>query len=243
MAYAVSPFLWQGALVAIEITVIGMIVGVVVGFMLALMRLSTNKVLSGVSWFYIWFVRGTPQLLQLVFIFDVLPLAGLKFNSFTTAAIGFALNEAAFSAELLRAGILSVAASQAAAATALGMGRGLTLRRIVMPQAMKTILPGLGNDTISMLKLTSIASVIFVNELTYRSQQIVGHRGDLPYPDQRYLAGSDGPGTAIRPNARPCRRWGDGAAVGAVREASRAPASVGSRGGADARRQRPAGRP
>jgi polar amino acid transport system permease protein len=119
-------------------------------------------------------VRGTPQLLQLVFIYDALPLIGLKFDSFTTAVVGFALNEAAFSAEIIRGGIVSVSRNQSIAAASLGMGRFLTLRRIILPQAMRAITPGVTNDTIGMLKLSSIASVIFVNELTFRAQQIVG---------------------------------------------------------------------
>jgi polar amino acid transport system permease protein len=113
------------------------------------------------------------QLLQLVFIYDALPLIGLKFDSFTTAVIGFALNEAAFSAEIIRGGIVSLNRNQSIAAASLGMGRFLTLRRI-MPQAMRAIMPGVTNDTIGMLKRSSIASVIFVNELTFRAQQIVG---------------------------------------------------------------------
>ena len=117
---------------------------------------------------------GGPQLLQLVFIYDALPGIGIRFNTFTTAVIGFALNEAAFSAEIIRGGILSVNRNQSLAATAFGMGPFLTMRRIVLPQAMRAILPGMANDTISMIKGTSIASVIFVNELTFRSQQIVG---------------------------------------------------------------------
>jgi polar amino acid transport system permease protein len=174
VTYIFSPFLWEGAWIAIQITFLGMIFGIICGFSLALMRLSASSVARGSSWFYIWFVRGTPQLLQLVFIFDALPKIGLKFDTFTTAVIGFSLNEAAFSAELIRASILSVNTNQTVAAAALGMGRFLTLRRIVIPQAMKSLLPGLANDTIGMLKLTSIASVIFVNELTYRAQQVVG---------------------------------------------------------------------
>jgi polar amino acid transport system permease protein len=132
-----------------------------------------NYPVSGFLWNF-FVTRGTPQLLQLVFIFDALPAIGLRLDSFTTALIGFALNKAAFSAEIIRGGIASVNATQSAAAASLGMGYGLTLRRIILPQAMRAILPGLINDTISMLKLTSIASVIFVNELTFRAQQIVG---------------------------------------------------------------------
>ena len=97
-------------------------------------------------------MRGTPQLLQLVFIFDALPAMGIRLDSFTTAVVGFALNEAAFSAEIIRGGIVSVDRDQAIAATTFGMGPFLTLRRIVLPQAMRAILPGLANDVISMIK-------------------------------------------------------------------------------------------
>jgi polar amino acid transport system permease protein len=174
LSYCTSSFLWEGAWVAVQITAISMTLGLMLGLVLALMRLSTLSVVRGVSWFYIWITRGTPQLLQLVFIFNALPFVGLKFDSFTTAVIGFSLNQAAFSAEIIRGGILSVNRNQAIAATSLGMGPFLALRRIILPQAMRAILPGVGNDTISMLKLTSIASIVFVNELTFRSQQIVG---------------------------------------------------------------------
>jgi polar amino acid transport system permease protein len=172
--YTTSGFLWTGALVAVQITCLAMTGGLILGLGLALMRLSRRPVISGAASFYIFIVRGTPQLLQLVFIFDALPVIGIRLDSFTTALIGFAFNEAAFSAEIIRGGILSVSATQSMAAASLGMGPALTLRRIVLPQAMRAIVPGLINDTISMLKLTSIASVIFVNELTFRAQQIVG---------------------------------------------------------------------
>jgi polar amino acid transport system permease protein len=113
-------------------------------------------------------------LLQLIFIFDVLPAVGIKLGTFTTAIIGFSLNEAAFCAEIIRGGVLSVNSSQAVAAAALGMPTALTFRRIILPQAMRAILPGIANLAISMIKSTSIASVIMVNELTFRAEQIVG---------------------------------------------------------------------
>ncbi len=172
--YATSGFLWSGALLAVEITAAAMACGLVLGLGLALMRLSRVRAARAAAGFYIFVTRGTPQLLQLVFIFDALPFIGLRLDSFSTALIGFALNEAAFSAEIIRGGIISVSGTQSVAAASLGMAPGLTLRRIILPQAMRAILPGLVNDTISMLKLTSIASVIFVNELTFRAQQIVG---------------------------------------------------------------------
>ena len=171
--YIGSPFLLRGTLLALQIASLAMVGGLVLGLVLALMRLSSFLPVRGVAWFYIWFVRGTPQLLQLVFLYDALPMVGIKLDTFATAVIGFALNEAAFSAEIIRGGILSVNRTQAVAATAFGMGPFLTLRRIILPQAMRAILPGMANDTIAMIKLTSLASVIFVNELTFRSQQIV----------------------------------------------------------------------
>ncbi len=172
--YVVDPFLLAGAWTAVKITALAMLFGSVLGLGLALMRLARNRLINQLAWLYIWFVRGTPQLLQLVFIFNVLPLVGLRFDSFTAAVIGFALNEAAFAAELFRGGIVAVNRNQSVAAASLGMGPLLVLRRIIMPQAMRSILPGLANDVIGMVKLTSIASVIFVNELTYSAQQIVG---------------------------------------------------------------------
>jgi polar amino acid transport system permease protein len=174
VSYVCSGFLLAGALTAVQITALAMSAGLVLGLGLALVRLSSLAPVRAAAWTYIWIVRGTPQLLQLVFIYDALPLIGLKFDSFTTAVIGFALNEAAFSAEIIRGGIVSVNRNQSIAAASLGMGRFLTLRRIILPQAMRAITPGVTNDTIGMLKLSSIASVIFVNELTFRAQQIVG---------------------------------------------------------------------
>ena len=174
LGYSVSGFLLQGALAALEIAVIAIAAGVVLGLGLALMRLSTFKPVSGFAWFYIWFMRGTPQLLQLVFLYDALPPLGIRLDSFTTAVLGFALNEAAFCAEIIRGGIISVDRRQTVAAAALGMARFLTLRRIVLPQAMRAILPALANQAITVIKGTAVASVIFVNELTFRSQQIVG---------------------------------------------------------------------
>ncbi|MDB5605444.1 MAG: polar amino acid transporter, inner rane subunit [Bradyrhizobium sp.] len=174
LSYASSSFLLDGALTALEIAALAMVGGVVLGLVLALMRLSTLPPLLGTAWCYIWFIRGTPLILQLVFLYDALPVVGIRLDSFTTAVVGFMLNEAAFSAEIIRGGILSVDRKQGLAAASFGMGPFLTLRRIILPQAMRAILPGMANQTISMIKGTSIASVIFVNELTFRSQQIVG---------------------------------------------------------------------
>jgi polar amino acid transport system permease protein len=174
LTYAASPFLLDGAVTAIKIAALAMVGGVILGLLLALMRLSAIAPVRSAAWCYIWFMRGTPLILQLVFLYDALPAVGIRLDSFTTAVVGFMLNEAAFCAEIIRGGILSVDRKQSLAAASFGMGPFLTLRRIILPQAMRAILPGLANQTISMIKGTSIASVIFVNELTFRSQQIVG---------------------------------------------------------------------
>jgi len=168
LSYVVTPFLLEGALTAIEIAALAMVLGLMLGLCIAMMRLSNIKILAAIAWFYTWFMRGTPLLLQLVFIYDALPLVGIKLDNFTTAVVGFALNEAAFSGEFIRGGILSVNRTQITAASALGMGPFLSLRRIVLPQAMRAILPQIANSAINMIKGTSVASVIFVNELMFR---------------------------------------------------------------------------
>ena len=178
-SYFTSDFLWAGAVLAVQITVLSLLIGVILGLVIALARMARNPVLRGSAWLYIWVLRGTPQLLQLVFIFDALPAIGLKFGSFPTAIIAFSLTAGAYTAEIIRGGILSVNPQQGMAASSLGMTGTQTLRRIIMPQALRSILPGLAGFAIILLQMTSVASVIFVNELTFRSQQIVGQTFDF----------------------------------------------------------------
>jgi polar amino acid transport system permease protein len=154
------------------------------------MRLSPNPLVSGASWFYIWFFRGTPILVQLLFwnfISALYPKIGFgipfgpEFFSvdantlitpFVAAILGLGLNEGAYMAEIVRAGILSVDEGQTDAAHALGMTRLQTMRRIVLPQAMRVIIPPTGNETISMLKTSSLVSVIAIKDLLYSVQLI-----------------------------------------------------------------------
>jgi polar amino acid transport system permease protein len=157
---------------------------------LAVMRLSPNPLVSSASWFYIWFFRGTPVLVQLLFWYNIAALypkigLGIPFGPtfvhadanklitpFTAAILGLGLNEGAYMAEIVRAGIISVEEGQSDAAHSLGMTRLQTMRRIVLPQAMRVIIPPTGNETISMLKTSSLASVIVVTELLYAAQLI-----------------------------------------------------------------------
>lgn len=188
--YVFDGRILHGLRVTIELTAIAMGIGIVLGVLLAVMRLSPNWLVSGASSFYIWFFRGTPVLVQLLFWYNIAALypkigLGVPFgpslihadaNSlitpFTAAILGLGLNEGAYMAEIVRAGIISVDPGQADAAQSLGMTRLQTMRRIVLPQAMRVIIPPTGNETISMLKTSSLASVIVVTELLYAGQLI-----------------------------------------------------------------------
>jgi len=189
-SYFFSTRVLDGLAITILLTVVAMVIGIVLGVILAVMRLSANPLLSSTSWVYIWFFRGTPILVQLLFWFNLAFLyprisLGVPFgpaflhanaNSLITplaaAILGLGLNEGAYMAEIVRAGILSVDHGQVDAAQALGMGRTLTMRRIILPQAMRVIIPPTGNETISMLKTSALASVITVTELLYSVQLI-----------------------------------------------------------------------
>ncbi|MDQ6811424.1 MAG: amino acid ABC transporter permease [Actinomycetota bacterium] len=188
--YLFDERILEGVRVTIELTLIAMAIGIVLGVVLAIMRLSPNPLVSGGSWLYIWFFRGTPVLVQLLFWYNIAALYpkidlgipfGLAFvhadantliTAFTAAILGLGLNEGAYMAEIVRAGIISVPEGQADAAQSLGMTRLQTMRRIVLPQAMRVIIPPTGNETISMLKTTSLASVIAVGELLFAAQNI-----------------------------------------------------------------------
>ncbi|MCW2495585.1 amino acid ABC transporter permease [Jatrophihabitans sp.] len=196
--YLFTHVIFEGLKVTIELTVIAMVIGVVGGVLLAVMRLSDNPILSGISWVYLWFFRGTPVLVQLYFWYNISYIfppttngthktlsVGVPFGpefihfdpnklitSFVAASIGLGLNEAAYMAEIVRAGLLSVDYGQTEAGQSLGMSRFLIMRRVVLPQAMRVIIPPTGNETISMLKTSSLASAITVGEVLLAAQNI-----------------------------------------------------------------------
>ncbi|MGW1215748.1 amino acid ABC transporter permease [Streptomyces sp. NPDC002499] len=167
------------------LTVLSMVIGIVGGILLAVMRLSKNPVTSSIAWFYIWFFRGTPVLVQLFvwfnlgLVFEYINLGPIYKNYWSdfmtpllTALLGLGLNEAAYMAEICRAGLLSVDEGQTEASHALGMSHGKTLRRIVIPQAMRVIVPPTGNEVINMLKTTSLVSAVQFYELLRYAQDI-----------------------------------------------------------------------
>jgi polar amino acid transport system permease protein len=189
--YLFDPMILQGAWITVLMTVLAMVIATILATALAVMKLSENPLLKIIATAYIEFFRGTPLLLQIVFwgylgiIYPHIVL-GVPFTSvvwfdqptatvitsFTAGLLALSLNEAAYAAEIVRAGILSVDKGQAEAAKSLGMNSWYTMRRIVLPQAMRVIIPPMGNETISMLKSTSLLQVIAVSELYTVASQI-----------------------------------------------------------------------
>lgn len=185
-----SPVIMEGLRTTLLLTALAMALGVVGGVVLAVLRMSSNPILAQLSWCYIWVFRGTPLLVQLLFWYflsAIVPTVGLGvpwgptfvqadtntlITQLTAAVLGLGLHEAAYMAEIVRAGITSVDDGQNEAAQALGMSRGQTLRRIVLPQALRIIIPPTGNQAISMLKTTSLVFAIAVPELLTSIQGI-----------------------------------------------------------------------
>ncbi|HEY7815771.1 MAG TPA: amino acid ABC transporter permease [Nakamurella sp.] len=190
--YLFAPQILRGLWLTIWVTVAAMVIGILLGVILAVMRLSANPIVKWVAWVYIWFFRGTPVLVQIIFwvflgqLYRFISLGipfGPDFLYFNTTdlipvlvggLLALGLNEGAYMAEIVRAGITSVDSGQTEAAEALGMTRLKVMRRIVLPQAMRIIVPPTGNETISMLKTTSLLSVAAILELFGTAQLIYG---------------------------------------------------------------------
>jgi polar amino acid transport system permease protein len=197
--YLTHDTILRGLVTTLELTAISMAAGIALGVLLAVMRLSPNPLVAGMSWTYIWFFRGTPVFVQILFWFNIavlypkiavgLPLGGPQLTHinlashitpFIAGVLALGLNEGAYMAEIVRAGLISVDEGQTEAAHALGMTRLLTLRRVILPQAMRVIIPPTGNETISMLKTTSLVAAIAVTELLYSSQIIYYRTYQIP---------------------------------------------------------------
>ena len=169
--YFTNLYLLEGALWTIGLTICTLILGGMIGLLLAVMRLSKHKAVSRTAQGYVWIFRGTPLLVQLIIIYTGLPQLGLvRFSVLESAIIGLALNEAAYLSEILRGGILSVAKGQTEAARALGLKPYQIFSKVVLPQALRVIIPPLGNSVNGLLKTTSIASVISMEEVLRRGQ-------------------------------------------------------------------------
>jgi His/Glu/Gln/Arg/opine family amino acid ABC transporter permease subunit len=168
-ALSSGPY-WRGALTALELTIVSLATAIVIGFFVALGALSKRRRVRVVSWTYNWLFRATPTLLQLYFVWYALPtwwhvFAESWFTPFMAAWITLSLNEAAYMSEILRSGLLSVDPGQELAGRALGMTHRQILRKVIVPQAVRIVIPPTGNEFITLLKLTSLASIISLHEL------------------------------------------------------------------------------
>ncbi len=175
------PALLKGSVLTLELTVISIIFGMILGLFLALGRLSKNKVVNSCCWFYIWLFRGTPLLLQIFFIYFAFPMfftPPLKLLDFPSALIALSLNSAAYMAEILRAAIQSIDKGQMEAAKALGMSYGQAMKKVIIPQSYRRLIPPVGNEFIMLLKDSALVSSIGMTELLRVTTQIANRTGN-----------------------------------------------------------------
>jgi len=177
--YLSLPYLLQGIVLTLEVTGLGLAGGLLIGLILAAMQLSRFRLLSIFARTYTIIFRGTPLILQMVFAYDALPQVGIKLTAVAAAGLALAANEAPFIAEILRSGVLGVEAGQIAAGQALGMTPSILMHRIIAPQAIRSMVPALGNEAVTALKNSSLASFIAVQELTLRSTQLASSTFDF----------------------------------------------------------------
>jgi His/Glu/Gln/Arg/opine family amino acid ABC transporter permease subunit len=178
---------WRGALTALELTFVSLATAIVIGFFVALGALSTRRGFRSLSWIYNWLFRATPTLLQLYFVWYALPqlwpaFAGTWFTPFLAAWLALSLNEAAYMSEIIRAGLISVDPGQEVAGRALGMSRRQILRKVIVPQAVRIVIPPTGNEFITLLKLTSLAFIISLHELLTAAQELSSATFQYPEP-------------------------------------------------------------
>ncbi|MDI4231564.1 amino acid ABC transporter permease/ATP-binding protein [Bradyrhizobium sp. Arg237L] len=177
--YLSLPYLLAGIELTLEVTALGLAGGLILGLILAWMQLSRFWWLAAIARGYTVIFRGTPLILQMVFAYDALPHIGIKLPAVLAAGLALACNEAPFIAEMLRAGVVGVERGQIAAGQALGMTPAVLMRRVIAPQAIRTMIPAFGNESVSALKNSSLASVIAVQELTLRSTQLASSTFDF----------------------------------------------------------------
>jgi polar amino acid transport system permease protein len=169
--YLVSPLFLRGAGMTLLLTVVAMTLGILIGFLIAILQEMRFKAAHALAILYLWLFRGTPVLLQIIFVFNVLPSFGLILSGFASAVLALSLNEGAYMAEIIRSGLQAVKKGQRTAGLALGMRNWQVVRHIVIPQALRIILPPTGNQMIGMLKLSALVSVIAVEELLLVANQ------------------------------------------------------------------------
>ncbi|WP_182084794.1 ABC transporter permease subunit [Aureimonas sp. ME7] len=167
------PLLRAGIVFTIPLAILSFAIGITLGFLTAVVRLFAPGPIAAVARFYVWFIRGTPLLVQLFVIFYGLPSVGILIDAFPAALIGFSLSVGAYTSEIIRAALSSIPKGQWEAAYAIGMTRGQAMRRTIVPQAVRVAVPPLSNSFISLVKDTSLAAAITVPELFQQAQRIV----------------------------------------------------------------------
>ena len=173
IGYLGNVYMLQGALVTLELTLATVAGGMVLGGLVAAMRMSKAQAISLLAKFYLWLFRGTPLLIQMVVVYTGLPQLGIRLGVVQSALLALILNEAAYLAEIIRSGFMGVAAGQREAADSLGLPRWLVIWKITFPQAFRLMIPPFGNSVNGLLKATSLASVISMEELMRRSQMVM----------------------------------------------------------------------
>jgi polar amino acid transport system permease protein len=171
LEYLTSGDFLRGAALTLLLTVVSLGFGMLIGLLLALLQGTKSRVAKVFTFGYLWLFRGTPVLFQIIFIYNVLPSFGIRFSAFVCAVLALSLNEAAFMSEIFRSGLHAVKQGQRTAGFALGMTRAKVFRHIVLPQALRVVLPPIGNQMIGMLKLSALVSVIAVQELLLVANQ------------------------------------------------------------------------
>ncbi len=174
-----NGFIFGGVIVTLWLTAAAGVGGLVCGTLLALLRMSGNRPAAWFARFYVWFFRGTPLLIQLVIIYSGLPQLGLRMGVVTCALVSLILHETAYLSEIVRGGFLAIPPGQRDAAEALGLPPRIVIWRVLLPQALRQMVPALGNSVNGLLKATSLTSVISVEELMRRSQMVMQVRFDV----------------------------------------------------------------
>lgn len=169
----------EGTETTLQIFLITLVLSIPLGMIVSLARLSPLKLISRLMELYIWVMRGTPLMLQLLFVYFALPMIGLKFSDLTAALLAFTLNYAAYFAEIFRAGIQSISRGQYEAAKTLGMSYQQTMIRIILPQVIRRVLPPISNETINLVKDTSLIYILAMNDLLRVARTIVQREFDM----------------------------------------------------------------
>ena len=171
--FRIVPQMLDGCLVSFQVFLITIVLSIPLGVLLSLGRVSGNQLLQKIIGFYVWIMRGTPLMLQIFFVYFVLPSVGIRLPDFESALVAFVLNYAAYFCEIFRSGIQAIPKGQYEAAHTLGMNYFQTMRRIILPQVIRIILPPISNETITLVKDTSLVYVLAMNDLMRTARNLV----------------------------------------------------------------------